>query len=58
MLKLKIKVAKAENGVEKKNGFGFDFKAHRKRLVDLKPRRVKPIPSDHDGHGNLRFTMD
>lgn len=58
MLKLKIKVAKAENGEYKKNGLRFDFVAHKKRLVDLKPRRIKPIPSDHDGHGNLRFTMD
>jgi hypothetical protein len=52
MLKIKLKVER-QAPVKR---LGFDFKGHKKRLVELKPRR--PKPADHDGHGNIRYAVD
>ena len=52
MLTIKLKVKKAAPSKLWK----FDLKAHKKRLIELRPRRIKP--AGYDGHGNIRFTMD
>ena len=55
MLKISIRVDAKKPSAAK----AFDMKAHKKRFAELRPRRIaRPRPQDHDGHGNIRFTMD